>query len=147
MIGTGWMSGAELGATLREIRESKDLSMTRVCAATGLAQTTLHRYETGKVRIPYDVLADIAGALGLRPAELLCDAPRPGADAARVRHLEMEIEGYKRRVATLEARLKGVTAGNCYDVDCLLRGNHEGLHYDGIRRYYTPPQEGTSNDG
>lgn len=141
-----WMAPDDLAGALRALREKQGRSMAAAGAAVGLSQTTMHRYETGKVEIPYDVLAALASLYGVGPAQLLGGAPAARSSRAQCWQLEQEVAAYKRRTAALEARLRGVTVGNCYDVDCLLRGNHEGTHYDGQRRYYAAP-EGTTDDG
>lgn len=54
-----------LGIRLREIREAANLSARSVASAAGIAQSTMSRIETGKLRPSADILDRIIAALGM----------------------------------------------------------------------------------
>lgn len=58
------------------IRKDKGMSMTELAAASGIAQTSISRYESGKIKkIEEDKLVKIANALGVSYDELIKGDP------------------------------------------------------------------------
>jgi transcriptional regulator with XRE-family HTH domain len=55
-----------LGRVLREAREQHGLSADDLAAATGIAHERISALEAGQLDPPYDVMAALADALGVR---------------------------------------------------------------------------------
>ena len=60
----------QLGLRIRAAREGK-LTQATLAATVGLSRTAITNIECGRQRLLVDQLVDIAGALGVPPAELL----------------------------------------------------------------------------
>lgn len=62
------MDNIAVGKRIKEAREEKDMSMQEVAELTGLARSTIQRYEAGRIdKIKIPVIESIARALGVRP--------------------------------------------------------------------------------
>ena len=61
---------ANVGARIREIRESRNLSQQGVARQLGITQESLSLYERGLRQIKANDLPRFAAALGVRPADL-----------------------------------------------------------------------------
>ncbi|MGY1708666.1 helix-turn-helix domain-containing protein [Geodermatophilus sp. SYSU D00758] len=62
---------------LGALRRRRGLSQRAFRTAVGIGATTVHQWENGRVRVPRDRLAAVAGALGLAVPQLLAGAARP----------------------------------------------------------------------
>ena len=57
---------------MKQLRSEKELSYSDLSKLTGLAKSTLQRYETGKtVKIPIDAIESIANALKVSPFDIM----------------------------------------------------------------------------
>ena len=62
------MDNIAVGKRIKEAREEKDMSLQEVAELTGLARSTIQRYEVGRIdKIKIPVIESIARALGVRP--------------------------------------------------------------------------------
>ena len=60
-----------IGTKIREIRESKNMSLEDVAKACGTTRQTIYKYENGIVtNIPYDKIVLLSSALGTSPSYL-----------------------------------------------------------------------------
>lgn len=60
-----------IGTKIREIRESKNMSLEDVAKACGTTRQTIYKYENGIVtNIPYDKIVLLASVLGTSPSYL-----------------------------------------------------------------------------
>ena len=100
---------AEIGATIRQVRQSKKMSLVQVAEALGRTARTIQKYESGEIELTVFSLEQIAAVLDVRPWELL------GYQVGENLPNTFEIwttgfaEGFKGGVASAENR-KGV---NC----------------------------------
>lgn len=62
---------AEIGATIRQVRQSKKMSLVQVAAALGRTVRTIQKYESGEIELTVFSLEQIADVLDVRPWELL----------------------------------------------------------------------------
>lgn len=62
------MENIEIGKRIKEAREEKDMSLQDVAELTGVARSTIQRYEVGRIdKIKLPVIESIARSLGVRP--------------------------------------------------------------------------------
>ncbi len=62
------MDNIEVGKRIKEAREEKDMSLQEVAELTGVARSTIQRYEVGRIdKIKLPVIESIARSLGVRP--------------------------------------------------------------------------------
>ncbi len=69
-----------VGGRIRLYRKLNHFALTDLAARIHKSKATLSKYETGEITVDVETLFDIAGALGIRPQQLL-DVPREGPDA------------------------------------------------------------------
>lgn len=62
---------AETGRLIRDKRKAKGVSQERLAALVGLSRTSITNIERGRQKLLLHTLADIAGALGMEPHDLL----------------------------------------------------------------------------
>lgn len=62
---------AEIGATIRQVRQSKKMSLVQVAETLGKTVRTLQKYELGEIDLTVSSLEQIAAVLDVRPWELL----------------------------------------------------------------------------
>jgi transcriptional regulator with XRE-family HTH domain len=60
-----------VGAKIREVRISKDISIEKLANTSGMDYSQLARMETGQVNFTISYLFRVAEALGVTPKELL----------------------------------------------------------------------------
>lgn len=72
---------AQLGANIRAIRGAADLSIDDVATAAGVSGITLRKVESAHRWPGPDVLARIATALGVSPADLLSESRKTAKTA------------------------------------------------------------------
>jgi transcriptional regulator with XRE-family HTH domain len=60
-----------VGAKIREVRTSKDISIETLANTSGMDYSQLARMETGQVNFTISYLFRVAEALGVTPKELL----------------------------------------------------------------------------
>lgn len=60
-----------VGAKIREVRTSKDISIEKLANTSGMDYSQLARMETGQVNFTISYLFRVAEALGVTPKELL----------------------------------------------------------------------------
>lgn len=60
-----------VGAKIREVRTSKDISIEMLANTSGMDYSQLARMETGQVNFTISYLFRVAEALGVTPKELL----------------------------------------------------------------------------
>ena len=63
---------------LEELRAKKRMSQRELAEATGIAQTTISRWETEGRGMPIDKAFDVANALGCKVADLVDKTDSPG---------------------------------------------------------------------
>ncbi len=62
------MDNVEIGKKIKRVREERNMSLQDVADATGVARSTIQRYETGQIdKIKLPVIESIARSLGVRP--------------------------------------------------------------------------------
>lgn len=62
------MNNIEIGKRIKQTREEKNMSLQDVAEITGVARSTVQRYEVGRIdKIKLPVIESIARALGVRP--------------------------------------------------------------------------------
>lgn len=62
------MDNLEIGKRIKQAREEKNMSLQEVAELTGVARSTVQRYEAGKIdKIKLPVIESIARALGFLP--------------------------------------------------------------------------------
>lgn len=62
------MDNIKIGKRIKEAREEKDMSLQDVAELTGVARSTIQRYEAGRIdKIKLPVIESIARSLGVRP--------------------------------------------------------------------------------
>lgn len=62
------MNNIEIGKRIKQTREEKNMSLQDVADITGVARSTVQRYEVGRIdKIKLPVIESIARALGVRP--------------------------------------------------------------------------------
>lgn len=71
---------AEVGARIRRVRETNGLNLHQLARLSGISAPALSLIETGKRDLRITTLYRIAGALRIRPGDLVDD--RPAADQA-----------------------------------------------------------------
>lgn len=64
-----------VGATVRRLRLANDLSQEELAGEAGIGMRHLGRIERGEISPTVDILAKVAGALGVHPSMLLADPP------------------------------------------------------------------------
>ncbi|QDT07437.1 anaerobic benzoate catabolism transcriptional regulator [Rubripirellula lacrimiformis] len=74
---------------LASMRKSQGISQNELCEKLGLTQSMMSRYENGERRIPSELLADFAAAIGVSADELL------GLEAVKKNAQEMDEETKK----------------------------------------------------
>lgn len=62
-----------VGANVRRLRQAKDLTQEDLAGEAGIGMRHLGRIERGEISPTVDLLAKVAGALGVHPAVLLGD--------------------------------------------------------------------------
>lgn len=58
---------------LRQLRKRRGMTLRGLAEAVDVEPSTIHRYEHGEINPSLEMLARLAGALGVRPSDLLCD--------------------------------------------------------------------------
>lgn len=61
----------EIGAAIRQVRQSKKMSLVQVAEALEKTVRTLQKYESGEIDLTISSLEQIAAVLDVRPWELL----------------------------------------------------------------------------
>jgi transcriptional regulator with XRE-family HTH domain len=75
-------TSAQLGAAIRRVRCSRELSIEDLASDAGLHWTSVSRIETGKQSPTWNSLADLAAALDIEIADLArVAAEQPSADS------------------------------------------------------------------
>lgn len=64
-----------LGLRTKKLRTDKGIKVRDLCAATGLAQSTISKIENGLMSPTFDVIQKLAAGLGVDIAQLFADAP------------------------------------------------------------------------
>ena len=64
-------SAAELGRVARRLRDSQGLTLADVATRAGISAAMLSRLETGRASPSLETIVSLAGALGVRPSQLL----------------------------------------------------------------------------
>jgi len=62
---------AELGRVARRVRDGQGLTLSDVAARAGISAAMLSRLETGRTSPSLETIVSLAGALGVRPSQLL----------------------------------------------------------------------------
>lgn len=81
----------ELGRYLRTLRRQKDLTQEQVAERAGIHPTFVSRIEGGRAMPSLDVLARLAGALGVSAADVLRATLEPGRPPMGAEDLRAEI--------------------------------------------------------
>ena len=63
-------TSAQLGAAIRSLRGSRDLSIEELAAEAGIHWTSVSRIENGKQNPSWDAVAKVAAALDVEMADL-----------------------------------------------------------------------------
>jgi transcriptional regulator with XRE-family HTH domain len=63
-------TSAQLGAAIRRLRSSRDLSIEDLAAEAGIHWTTVSRIENGRQNPGWEAVAGLANALGIEIADL-----------------------------------------------------------------------------
>ncbi len=77
------MNNIEIGKRIKEERDRKGMSLQDIANLTGVARSTVQRYETGQIeKIKLPVIESIARALGVRPEWIIgkTDSQYPDID-------------------------------------------------------------------
>ena len=61
----------EIGERIKEIRTSKGMTQKEMSDKLGIPQSTLSKYENGKLRIDADMINELSLVLGVMPADIL----------------------------------------------------------------------------
>ncbi|GAA2626363.1 XRE family transcriptional regulator [Dactylosporangium fulvum] len=76
---------ASVGSRLRQLRESRGISLSALARSAGIGKATLSGLELGTRNPTLETLYAVAGALGVPLTALVLDPGAPPADAADVR--------------------------------------------------------------
>lgn len=69
-----------LGQAIREVREQRGLSPSRLAAATGVEQRRIQALEAGRLDPDFELLLALADGLGLRPSAFIVRSEKLAAD-------------------------------------------------------------------
>jgi len=72
---------ARLGKALRALREERALTVSALAAASAVSEATISALEAGRLDPDFQLLLDIAAAIGVRPSELVSRAEQLAGDA------------------------------------------------------------------
>ncbi|MBW6440289.1 XRE family transcriptional regulator [Actinoplanes hulinensis] len=78
---------AAVGPRLRELRQRREITLTRLAETTGISVSTLSRLESGSRRPTLELLLPLAGAYQVTLDELV-DAPETGDPRVRARPIQ-----------------------------------------------------------
>lgn len=72
------MNNIEIGRRIKEERDRKGMSLQDIADLTGVARSTVQRYETGRIaKIKLPVIESIARSLGVRPEWIIGKTESP----------------------------------------------------------------------
>jgi len=74
----GRIAADKIGARLRELRKSRDLSLADASSRTGVPAATLSRIETNKMSPTFGMLSKIMDGMGFDWGHVLMEAPKTG---------------------------------------------------------------------
>ena len=107
-------SAAELGRVARRLRDSQGLTLADVATRAGISAAMLSRLETGRASPSLETIVSLAGALGVRPSQLLQEIGVEDA-GAQVVHSGQGLEVVRR----------GTRRGHTYHLLASQRGPHK----------------------
>ncbi len=107
-------SATELGRVARRLRESQGLTLADVATRAGISAAMLSRLETGRASPSLETIVSLAGALGVRPSQLLQEIGVEDA-GAQVVHSGQGLEVVRR----------GTRRGHTYHLLASQRGPHK----------------------
>jgi transcriptional regulator with XRE-family HTH domain len=96
---------ARFGRELRRVRRKRGMTQEALADRVGIGRTSIVNIEGGRQRIHLHTMIDLAGALGVDPAELLPDTPESVPEiAGRVETLPAPERDWLMRVVSEEKR-------------------------------------------
>jgi transcriptional regulator with XRE-family HTH domain len=72
----GWTASARLSRAVRHVRETKQLTLVAVAAATGISRNTLFLIETKAANARLSTIDMLASLMGVDPSQLLEKSPQ-----------------------------------------------------------------------
>ncbi len=85
-----------VGQRIKELRESKGISVIELANALNVSRATVYRYESNEIeKLPIDILEPIAKVLNVDPSILMGWDKLPGGDKTTSKDIEKALELYK----------------------------------------------------
>lgn len=85
-----------VGQRIKELRESKGISVIELANALNVSRATIYRYESNEIeKLPIDILEPIAKVLNVDPSILMGWDKLPGDNNASLQDIEKALELYK----------------------------------------------------
>lgn len=103
------MNNIEIGKRIKQTREEKNMSLQDVAEITGVARSTVQRYEVGRIdKLKLPVIESIARVLGVRPDWIIGKTEKKFPDSKSVPEILLYYESLNstgKTIATEHVRL------------------------------------------